>query len=181
LTLKATMPGVPDFYQGTELWDLSLVDPDNRRPVDFAARSQMIDVPTDWPALAAQWHDGHIKFALTRRLLAWRQENRAVFARGDYRPLAVRGPHRDHVVAFARTHRRRAVIVVVARNFAPFTSAGTRWPNAGDWQADIALDGLTAVRSLLTPGAPIDGTVVPAATLFAAMPLALLDAEVRRG
>jgi (1->4)-alpha-D-glucan 1-alpha-D-glucosylmutase len=181
LTLKATMPGVPDFYQGTELWDLSLVDPDNRQPVDFAARAQMVGVPADWPALAAHWHDGHIKFALTQRLLAWRQDNRAVFARGEYRPLTVHGPHRDHVVAYARVHRRRAVIVVVARNFRPFTMAGTSWPTARDWQADIALDGLTAVRSLLTPTAPIEGTAVPVATLFAAMPLALLDAEIRRG
>jgi (1->4)-alpha-D-glucan 1-alpha-D-glucosylmutase len=104
-----------------------------------------------------------------------------VFARGEYRPLTVHGPHRDHVVAYARTHRRRAVIVVVARNFRPFTMAGTSWPTARDWQADIALDGLTAVRSLLTPTAPIEGTAVPVATLFAAMPLALLDAEIRRG
>jgi (1->4)-alpha-D-glucan 1-alpha-D-glucosylmutase len=75
LALKATMPGVPDFYQGTEFWDLSLVDPDNRRSVDFAARASTlasIGQAPDWPALAGAWPDGRIKLALTRSLLALR-------------------------------------------------------------------------------------------------------------
>ena len=59
LVLKATMPGVPDFYQGTELWDLSLVDPDNRRPVDFAVRQATLAAEPDWGALAENWTDGH--------------------------------------------------------------------------------------------------------------------------
>src|SRR4029077_2332089 len=77
LVLKATMPGVPDFYQGTEGWDLALVDPDNRRPVDFkslqAALANVSDAP-DWSALAAHWADGRIKLALTHRLLTLRRE-----------------------------------------------------------------------------------------------------------
>jgi len=90
VTLKGMMPGVPDFYQGTELWDLSLVDPDNRRPVDFPSRAQALRSLTenpDWPALAHAWPDGRIKLALTARLLALRQELAKVFAEGDYRPL----------------------------------------------------------------------------------------------
>src|ERR1700760_2070658 len=99
LTLKATLPGVPDFYQGTEFWDLSLVDPDNRRPVDFAART--LPVAADWPALAQTWRDGRIKLALTAALLAARRSHANVFA-GEYQPLEVEGRHRDEIVAFAR-------------------------------------------------------------------------------
>ena len=99
------MPGVPDFYQGAELWDLSLVDPDNRRPVDFAALAsalKSIDPEPDWRALAGAWPDGRVKFALTRRLLALRQQLPNIFTDGSYRPLAVIGPHRNEIVAFAR-------------------------------------------------------------------------------
>src|SRR6202162_209765 len=71
IALKATMPGVPDFYQGTEFWDLSLVDPDDRRPVDFKARAAVLaSVQTpDWESLAQHWSNGHIKLAWTRHLL----------------------------------------------------------------------------------------------------------------
>ena len=81
LTLKVTMPGVPDFYQGTEFWDLSFVDPDNRRPVDFRQRADALrDLgQPDWNALSANWMDGQIKLALTRRLLALRQECAELF------------------------------------------------------------------------------------------------------
>src|SRR5947209_5859525 len=88
LTLKATMPGVPDFYQGTELWDFSLVDPDNRRPVDFAGRQAALaalEAP-DWTSLTQNWRDGRIKLAWTRHLLKLRSELAEVFAKGDYQP-----------------------------------------------------------------------------------------------
>src|SRR4051794_11965242 len=106
LTLKATIPGVPDFYQGTELWDFSLVDPDNRRPVDFAAREAALTAleTPDWRSLAQNWRDGRIKLAWTRHLLKLRGELADVFARGAYQPLEVSGPHREHVIAFARRH-----------------------------------------------------------------------------
>src|ERR1700761_32143 len=88
ITLKATMPGVPDFYQGTEFWDLSLVDPDNRRPVDFAARAvalAKVDTP-DWTDLTRNWRSGHLKLAWTRHLLKLRTEFAGLFADGDYQP-----------------------------------------------------------------------------------------------
>jgi len=93
LALKGTMPGVPDFYQGTELWDLSLVDPDNRRPVDFAARAAALGevaADPDWNALTAAWPDGRIKLALTRELLALRNAHPALFTDGTYQPIEVR-------------------------------------------------------------------------------------------
>jgi len=118
------MPGVPDFYQGTEFWDLSLVDPDNRRPVDFTERAQVLasmETP-DWHHLAQNWPNGHVKLAWTRHLLRLRTELADVFANGDYEPLQVEpGRHRDHVIAFARRRRRDAAIVAVAKSFAPFS------------------------------------------------------------
>src|SRR5438445_653033 len=91
ITLKATVPGVPDFYQGTEFWDLSLVDPDNRRPVDFAERAKvlaLVETP-DWESLARDWPNGHLKLAWTRHLLKFRTELADVFTDGDYEPLQV--------------------------------------------------------------------------------------------
>src|SRR5262249_55986847 len=152
LTLKATMPGVPDFYQGTEFWDLSLVDPDNRRPVDFSARAAALDrlgAMSDWAALAATWPDARIKLALTRALIALRDEHVALFADGGCRPVEVKGRHRDHVVAFARTSGRDAIVVAVGRLFAPFTEGGRHWPAAKDWDAALALDGFSSVRDTL--------------------------------
>src|SRR6201999_1286938 len=74
LTLKGTLPGVPDFYQGTEFWDLSLVDPDNRRPVDFAARAEALSAlqAPEWGTLAQSWADGRLKLAWTAHLLKLR-------------------------------------------------------------------------------------------------------------
>ncbi len=139
LTLKATLPGVPDFYQGTEFWDLSLVDPDNRRPVDFAARHSELAAleRPDWSALAKNWSDGRLKLAWTRQLLKLRGECADVFTHGDYQPLEVSGPHAGHVTAFARRHGRHAVIVAVGRLFAPLTKVGREWPNADTLDAVI--------------------------------------------
>ena len=181
ITLKATVPGVPDFYQGTELWDLSLVDPDNRRAVDFTTRERSLDnlheFP-DWSALASQWDDGRIKLALTHRLLAWRRAREAIFSHGDYRPLRVTGPHGEHVLAFARTLRRDASIVVVARHFAPFTEAGRHWPRSRDWNGTLHLDGFSAVRSQLHSDHGNYAGSAPLAELFHVLPVALFDAEV---
>jgi len=112
--LKLTVPGVPDFYQGTEFWDLSLVDPDNRRPVDFAARAGALGAPPK--ALVAHWRDGRIKQALIARTLALRCACPALFADGSYQPLEVHGAFADRVVAFARRLNDQAVIVVAPRS-----------------------------------------------------------------
>jgi (1->4)-alpha-D-glucan 1-alpha-D-glucosylmutase len=136
LALKALTPGVPDFYQGTELWDLSLVDPDNRRPVDFAGRRrELASDLSNWDVLARQWRDGRIKLALTQRLLRVRHEFAEILNRGTYEPLRVEGRHADHVVAFARTLGRRTLIVAVGRHFVPVTDGGRNWPN--EWDAVI--------------------------------------------
>jgi (1->4)-alpha-D-glucan 1-alpha-D-glucosylmutase len=146
VTLKATMPGVPDFYQGTEFWDLSLVDPDNRRPVDFTARATALaamETP-DWANLAQRWPDGHLKMAWTRQLLRMRSELAEVFAHGDYEPLEVSGPHRDHIIAFARRHGRDVALVVVAKAFAAFTRNGRDWPRADAFEGTVDITGYRA-------------------------------------
>jgi (1->4)-alpha-D-glucan 1-alpha-D-glucosylmutase len=172
LTLKATLPGVPDFYQGTEFWDLSLVDPDNRRPVDFAARHAALgslDNP-DWSGLIKTWPDGQLKLAWTRRLLKLRNELANIFAHGDYQPLQVRGAHAEHVIAFARRHGRTAAIVVVGRLFAPFTQGGREWPILEGFDAAIDITGYAA------PG--LTGNELPLSHAFRDFPAAIIEARI---
>ena len=171
LTLKATLPGVPDFYQGTEFWDLSLVDPDNRRPVDFGARRSILaalDRP-DWNDLIQKWPNGHLKFAWTRRLLKLRGELPDVFTHGDYHPLEVSGPHREHAIAFARRHGRNAAITVVGRLFAPVTRAGRAWPNGDVFDAAVDLKGFSIEG--------VDTSALPLSQAFRHFPAAVLKAR----
>src|SRR5256714_4592534 len=173
-TLKATVPGVPDFYQGTEFWDLSLVDPDNRRPVDFAERAEVLALvrERDWQGLAQNWTNGHLKLAWSRHVLKLRSELAEVFTHGDYQPLQVSGPHRDHIIAFARRHGREAAITVVARSFAPFTESGRAWPRAELF--DAALD----ARGYSVKGfAEADATQLRLSDLFRHLPAAVLKAS----
>src|SRR5450830_1267194 len=113
--LRVTVPGVPDLYQGDEFWDFSLVDPDNRRPVDFNARQRALETPPDMGELLFNWHDGRIKQALIAQVLALRKAHPEVFHRGSYTPLDVVGQHAEHVVAFCREHQGKRVLVVVPR------------------------------------------------------------------
>jgi (1->4)-alpha-D-glucan 1-alpha-D-glucosylmutase len=138
LTLKATVPGVPDFYQGTELNDLSLVDPDNRRPVDFASRAEILGrLSEERLGFTEKWEDGTVKLAWTRSLLALRQRFSDVFAYGNYSPLSVQGRDADHVVAFTRRYKEQACSIVALRFFAPFTREGACWPDFGTLDARI--------------------------------------------
>jgi (1->4)-alpha-D-glucan 1-alpha-D-glucosylmutase len=175
ITLKATMPGVPDFYQGTEFWDLSLVDPDNRRPVDFAARGAVLasmENP-DWQDLAQHWSEGHIKLAWTRHLLQLRTELADVFAHGDYLALEVSGPHRDHVMAFARRRGRDAAIVAVAKSFAAFSQGGRAWPRADAFDGAVNIKGYS-VEGI---GGRAGATELPLSVLFQHLPTTALKAK----
>ena len=113
--LKATVPGVPDFYQGTGLWDFSLVDPDNRRPVDYSERGAMLDDARSWSELLADWQDGVIKLRLVARLLADRQAHGSFYAQADYQPLAASGGAAEQVLAFTRSRGKETLVVVVPR------------------------------------------------------------------
>jgi (1->4)-alpha-D-glucan 1-alpha-D-glucosylmutase len=174
ITLKAMMPGVPDFYQGTEFWDLSLVDPDNRRPVDFIERADVLKQAErpDWQTLVRDWSNGHVKLAWTRHLLRLRNELAEVFASGDYEPLKVSGPHRDHVIAFARRRGRHAVIVAVARGCAPLSEQGRIWPNGEAFEGELHVDGYS-----LEDAGNANPPQVPLGGLFRHLPVAALKAS----
>jgi len=178
ITLKTTMPGVPDFYQGTEYWDLSMVDPDNRRPVDFDRRRECLarlGANPDWRELRERWSDGGIKLALTRALLALRTELAPVFTHGDYRPLAVTGPDAGRVVAFARTAGSDSIVVVATRHFARLADGGRGWPAVFALNASVAIDGLSDAHNRLTPGVHLAGGAIPVAQLIGGLPVAILQ------
>jgi (1->4)-alpha-D-glucan 1-alpha-D-glucosylmutase len=144
---KLTAPGVPDIYQGCELWDFSLVDPDNRRPVDFALREAVmgdlaarLKMPDERPALFAaladKWQDGRLKLATTALLLALRRDEPELFASGDYQPLAIKGDQADWAFGYLRASGDRKLAVVMARYPAhreadPNWSATAQLPEAG--------------------------------------------------
>jgi (1->4)-alpha-D-glucan 1-alpha-D-glucosylmutase len=111
--LRMTVPGVPDLYQGNEFWDFSLVDPDNRRPVDYAARAHALQEPLPPVELLANWRDGRIKQALIAEVLNLRVEHAELFRRGTYQALEVLGSQAHNVLAFAREYEGKQAIVIV--------------------------------------------------------------------
>ena len=118
LVLKLASPGVADFFQGSELWDLRLVDPDNRGPVDFKSREEMLTQVRDissLPQLKSSWRDGRIKMEVTRRGLHLRRSHPSVFLKGEYIPLQVEGQQRDCVIAIARRYRGDWCAAIVPR------------------------------------------------------------------
>jgi (1->4)-alpha-D-glucan 1-alpha-D-glucosylmutase len=150
--LRCAWPGVPDLYQGAELWDLSLVDPDNRRPVDYDARARLLD------AGEADWLSGGVKQGVIARLLAWRRAEPDLFTRGALTPLSVRGARAGHVLAFERRlGERRAAVAVMLRVSEAVTRLGEL--PAADWWGDTAVT--------------VDGAERPAAQLFAESPIFL--------
>jgi (1->4)-alpha-D-glucan 1-alpha-D-glucosylmutase len=110
--LRLTVPGVPDLYQGTDLWDGSLVDPDNRRPVDYALRRDMLGTRKAPVQLVRDWQSGQIKQAVIGRVLALRRRLPGLFGGGSYQPLTVEGPGAENVIAFAREGGGATVVTV---------------------------------------------------------------------
>lgn len=122
--LKLTLPGMPDIYQGAELWDLSLVDPDNRRPVDYETRIELLEQTsvllernrrTAVLDMLENWREGRVKLAVIATLLGHRRNQPKLFAQGGYEPLIAAGPKADHICAFARSHEDEALLVAAAR------------------------------------------------------------------
>jgi (1->4)-alpha-D-glucan 1-alpha-D-glucosylmutase len=137
VALKLTTPGVPDIYQGNEVWDFSLVDPDNRRPVDYGRRREMLkSIETVSPGeLLQQWPDGRIKLLLTQRLLRFRREHALLFQDGEYLSLAVSGEFADNCIAFARGHEGKWIVVLVPR-----LSSRVGFPPIGENWKDTAVE-----------------------------------------
>jgi (1->4)-alpha-D-glucan 1-alpha-D-glucosylmutase len=180
--LKLTAPGVPDNYQGCELWDLSLVDPDNRRPVNFERRRSFLERPADAVDLLASWRDGRIKQHVVARTLALRRRHPEVFEAGAYEPLEVAGALADRVVAFSRRTQEHIAIVVVPRLVAglledrelPCPAAGV-W---GDTRLELppALPAPKLVEHLSERALPASSGSLMVADVLADLPVALLVA-----
>src|SRR5690606_15922883 len=107
--LRMSVPGVPDLYQGTEFWDFSLVDPDNRCAVDFTARRAALATAPSADDLIENWRDGRIKQWTIAQMLALRSNYPGLFQQGSYLPLETEGEHADRIIAFARKHREETL------------------------------------------------------------------------
>lgn len=178
--LRMTVPGVPDLYQGTELWDLSLVDPDNRRPVDWRRRAR---APLAGPlsALAEHWRDGVVKQALIARVLVLRQRLAPLFEGGDYRPVRLEGPLADAMIAFVRW-RPEAWALIVAPCLPlrlPLLPGDVRLAADGWQDTAIVLDDIPrgAVNVLDAAPAGIAAGRTPLGVLCGTLPLALFSAD----
>jgi (1->4)-alpha-D-glucan 1-alpha-D-glucosylmutase len=180
LVLKSTSPGVPDFYQGSELWDLNLTDPDNRRPVDFAMRQRLLAGVRELsavdraPALAElfeNWHDGRIKLALLAILLNFRREHSALFETAAYEPLSCKERPEQRVCAYLRIAEREVCLVAASLD-ARLQSLDYRGIKLDlDTQAGVlrwrdAITG-TSVHS--------DGGALDLSDIFATLPVAVLS------
>jgi (1->4)-alpha-D-glucan 1-alpha-D-glucosylmutase len=201
ILLKLTCPGVPDIYQGTELWDLSLVDPDNRRPVDFGVRQSLLSglkerieksgenlVPLARELLENSW-DGRIKLYLIHRTLQARRRAPKIFSEGSYLPLKGEGEKKDHLCAFARTFKEDSFVVVVprlvvglleGREEPPLGEAA--WKNTwlrvpGEWVGRKYRNLFTREKLGVRSGEK--GTGFPLGDLFRKFPVALLESTER--
>jgi (1->4)-alpha-D-glucan 1-alpha-D-glucosylmutase len=181
--LKLTAPGVPDIYNGSDLWDLSMVDPDNRRPVDYARRLRLLDeidvqLTRDRPAamrrLRKHWFDGGIKLAIIATLLRHRREHTALYEQGDYLPLPGAGTRADDLCAYARSHTGARLMVAVTRR-------ARRETNAPHWRDTYLplpepLRGMRWHELLTGRRLPTAGDAFDADALFADLPVAVLSA-----
>lgn len=179
--LKAVSPGVPDFYQSAMLWDFSLVDPDNRRPVDFERQMSLFRAMEERPPfteeLVENWQDGRIKLFTIARALEFRRRRRGLFLSGDYQPVEVCGPAARHIVAFARRAGDDWALAVVPRllvelcgdrpAFSPEVWAGS--------YLQLPEDAPRRWRNVFT-GDSVEGPRIAAQTLFERFPVALLGA-----
>ena len=191
--LKIAAPGVPDFYQGTELLDFSLVDPDNRRPVDFRKREQLLrdlkrrerqERRSRLAELLAGWQDSRLKLYVTYLGLNFRKNSPELFLQGDYLPLAAGGARQDHVISFARRHGKDWAIAAAPRFFTLLTGSGKAPVGREVWG-----DGVLALPPE-APGLWVDiftnetvaaepsagGRGLPLAKIFRRLPVALLSA-----
>ena len=187
--LKLTAPGVPDTYQGSELWDFSMVDPDNRRPVDYALRRSMLlelsraahaagsDRRSFLRALLDRKSDGRIKMLIHWLALTERQRRPDLFARGAYFPAKPLGPLQNHVFGFCRRNEGELAVIAAGRFFASLPQEKDSW---ADTRLLIpGLDPAAPLRDLFTGAAvsvtvEADGVAVPASELFGTLPIAFL-------
>jgi (1->4)-alpha-D-glucan 1-alpha-D-glucosylmutase len=190
--IKLTAPGMPDIYQGNEIWDDSLVDPDNRRPVDYDHRRRLLAEVKGWTQGSLAEHlrealesieDGRCKLYLTTRALEFRRSREALFRSGDYVALRVQGEYAAHIVAYARAHEDQFAIVAVPRLYSRLLtgrSAATPEEIWADTRIELPRRFANASLRGLLDGATVraEGTAerptMRAATLFTHFPVALM-------
>jgi (1->4)-alpha-D-glucan 1-alpha-D-glucosylmutase len=195
VAVKIGAPGVPDFYQGTELWDFSLVDPDNRRPVDYERRRALVaelsaaaegeDAVGLVTRLLATPGDDRLKLFVTMTLLRVRRDRRELFQNGGYEPLVAGGVRGEHVFAFARAAGEHRLIVAVPRLIAtlvPEADAPVGDRVWGDTWIPVPAGGTGAYRHVLTqrtvePRPGPTGPALRAAEVFEHFPIAVLEAR----
>ena len=161
--LKLASPGAPDFYQGTELWDFSLVDPDNRRPVDYDHRRRLLQELQDKQEsslagliaeLTMSMSDGRIKLFVTQQTLHFRREHSELFVEGDYQPVTVTGSKEEHVCAFLRSWGDQQILVVVPRLVYSLLEGEHRQPVGdeiwGDTRLDLPVESGSRFRNIFT-------------------------------
>jgi (1->4)-alpha-D-glucan 1-alpha-D-glucosylmutase len=197
--IKLTSPGVPDIYQGNELWDFSLVDPDNRRPVDYSRHQHLLQefeplskrpcehLKGNVRELTEHMSDGRIKMYLTWRTLSLRKQCPALFQKGNYLPLSVQGEKANHLIAFARQGGNSVVIVAVPRFCAQLLADGATSPLDPTVWKDTRLElpfgsHIPLYQNLFTlenvvPEKSDQTSFVQASKLFANFPVALLTLE----
>jgi (1->4)-alpha-D-glucan 1-alpha-D-glucosylmutase len=193
LLIKIGSPGVPDFYQGSELWDLRLVDPDNRQPVDFHLRTKcmtdLMDSTVQLTDLLSNSNSGMLKMFVAQRALQFRREQSQLFLKGKYLPLFAQGSHKDSVFAFARQFQRRWALIVVPR-FTTRLSTAPTMPLGKDAWCDTVLplpEGaprewtnlLTQAQCDCTNEGEVSGLAVR--DIFREIPVALLSPKTARG
>ncbi|WDF70490.1 malto-oligosyltrehalose synthase [Sphingobacterium oryzagri] len=186
LLLKFTAPGVPDVYQGTELWDFSFVDPDNRRAVDYTLREKYLEeiaaIPTSerLSSLWSQRYDGKIKLALLQQLTQLRNTTKSLSPQGSYTPLKVEGKYSNHLLAFARQFRQSVTIIIVPVQIGAIEKFRQLPVEQWDWEDTHVLlphDGQISYQNALN-GQTGEGTKVLANSIFAGLPLAILQYEL---
>ncbi len=189
--LKLTCPGVPDVYQGQELWDFSLVDPDNRRPVDFDSRRRALDglvsrahtepLSDISRELLGHYRDGRIKLWVTMRTLDFRRHQRDLFRLGDYRPLEVSRGKEEHAVAFARTHNGEVAIAAVPRLSLTLMKGREEPPVGAVWgDSELSLPQQAfgrQLRNIFTDEVFPAGKTLLCREVFASFPVALFAVE----
>jgi (1->4)-alpha-D-glucan 1-alpha-D-glucosylmutase len=172
--LKVASPGVPDYYQGTELWDFSLVDPDNRRPVDFGVRRQYLGEKEEARALLEALPDGRAKLHVIRKGLELRKELPRVFHEGSYQALHADAGMEEKVCAFALQHAGAKVIAIAPRLFAALLGEGGAAPiGEAVWKDSLLVLPEGEYEDALT-GGRIGGGARRLAEILAEFPVALL-------
>lgn len=178
--LRLTSSGVPDLYQGGEYWDLSLVDPDNRRPVNFTRRAASLAQATPQQGLLNTWRDGRIKQHLIAQVLALRKRVPDLFAAGSYAPLRVQGPRARHLLAFVREAGGKSMLVVAPRFTCALRGEGSTLEiPAAAWGATTVLlpkrlQGHTWNNALAPEEPALSAATLSAAQLFKSWPVCLL-------